>query len=124
MVMGECLGITPFQVVYGRVPPLLIFYGDGGTSNSILDEQLKERDVALGALRDHLRIAQEKMKKCVDLKRRDVEYHIGAMVFLKIRPYRQVSLTRKRNEKLSPMFFEPYKIIKKIRLVAYKIRAT
>ena len=40
--------MTPFQAVYGRTPPALIYYGDRETPNSMLDEQLKERDVALG----------------------------------------------------------------------------
>ena len=47
------LGITPFQAVYGRLSPPLIFYGERDTTNSTLDEQLKERDVVLGALREH-----------------------------------------------------------------------
>ena len=48
--------------------------------------------MALGALKDHLRIAQEKMKRSADQKRRELEYTVGDMVFLKIRPYRHVSL--------------------------------
>ena len=79
------LGVSPFQAVYGRTPPALIYYGDWETPNSTLDEQLKERDVALGALKDHLRIAQKKMKSYADMKRRHVEFE-GDMVFLKIRP--------------------------------------
>ena len=62
------LGVTPFQAVYGRLPPPLVYYGDRDTPNSVLDEQLKERDIMLGALKEHLKIAQEKMKKNVDLK--------------------------------------------------------
>ncbi|KAA0062491.1 Integrase, catalytic core [Cucumis melo var. makuwa] len=94
--------------------------GTRETSNSTLDEQLKETDVTLEALKEHLRIAQEKMKKYADFKRREVEYQ-GNMFFMKIRPYRQVSLRKKRNEKLSPKFFGPYKIIERTRPVAYKL---
>ena len=61
------------------------------------------------------------MKKYADMKRRDVEYQIGNMVFLEIRPYRQVSLRKKRNEKRYPKFFGPYKIIEKIAPVADKL---
>ena len=51
------LGITPFQAVYGRIPFPLIYYGDRDTPNSTLDEQLKERDLMLGVLKEHLRVA-------------------------------------------------------------------
>ncbi|KAL0534326.1 hypothetical protein IC582_028616 [Cucumis melo] len=115
------LGATPFQAIYGRLPPLLIYYGDRDTPISALDEQLKERDIALEALKEHLRIAQEKMKRNADQKRREVEYMIGDMVFLKIRPYRQESLRKRRNEKLSPKFFAPYNIVEKIGPVTYKL---
>ena len=50
----------------------------------------------MGALKEHLRIAQEKMKKYTDLKRREVEYQVGDMVFLKIRPYRHVLKKEKK----------------------------
>lgn len=67
------LGVTPFQAVYGRLPPPLIYCGDRDTPNSTLDEQLKERDITLRILKEHLKIAQEKLKKYADLKRKEVE---------------------------------------------------
>lgn len=60
------------------------------------------------------------MKKYADLKQRKVEYQVGNIVFLKIRPYRQVSLRKKRNEKLS-QFFGPYKILERVGPMAYKL---
>ena len=82
---------------------------------------MKERDVVLGVLKERLKLAQEKMKIYVDLKRREVHYQVEDLVLLKVRPYRQVLLWKKRNEKLSPKFFGPYKILEKIGLVAYKL---
>lgn len=43
------------------------------------------------------------------------------MVFLRIQPYRQRSLAKKRYEKLSPRFFGPYNVIRQIGQVAYEL---
>ena len=62
------------------------------------------------------------MKSYADMKRRHVEFEEGDMIFLKIRPYRQVSMRKRRNEKLSPKYFDPYHILKKIGFGAYKLK--
>ena len=46
---------------------------------------------------------------------------MGDLVLLKLRPYRQETLQKKRNQKLSPKFFGPYKIVERIGPVAYKL---
>ena len=88
--------MTPFQAVYGRLPPPLIYYGDIETPNSTLDQQLKDRDIVLGVLKEHLSIAQEKMKQYADLKRRDVEFGVRDLVFVKLRPYIQTSFKEEK----------------------------
>lgn len=50
-----------------------------------------------------------------------MEFQVGEMIFLKICSYRQVSLRKTRNEKLSSKIFGPCKVIEKIGPVAYKL---
>ncbi|KAL0533232.1 hypothetical protein IC582_030448 [Cucumis melo] len=116
------IGMTPFQVVYGRQPPTVLSYGNSPSKNSTVEEMLLERDLVLVSLREHLRLAQEQMKLYADQKRRAVEFSVGEYVFLRIRPYRQITVRSRRNEKLAPRFYGPYKIIEKIGPVAYRLQ--
>ncbi|TYK15071.1 Ty3/gypsy retrotransposon protein [Cucumis melo var. makuwa] len=112
---------TPFQTVYGRPPPPLISYGDKKTPNDEVEALLKERDLAISALKENLTIAQNRMKKFADSKRRELKFKVGDEVYLKLRPYRQRSLARKRAEKLAPKYYGPYRIIETIGEVAYRL---
>lgn len=61
------------------------------------------------------------MKKCYDSKHREEEFEEGDWIFLKLQPYRQVSVYMRKNAKLSARFFGPFQIIKKLNPVAYKL---
>lgn len=61
------------------------------------------------------------MKLQADGHRREVEFQVGDMVYLKMRPYKRNSLTKKANEKLSARFYGPYRVESKVGKVAYKL---
>ena len=42
-------------------------------------------------------------------------------MFIKLQPYRQVSLATRSSQKLAPRFYGPYKVIAKVGKVAYKL---
>jgi len=46
---------------------------------------------------------------------------VGDLVFFRLRPYRQSSLNKSGAEKLKPRFYGPYRIIRKVREVAYEL---
>ena len=63
--------------------------------------------------------AQSRLKSQADSKRRDLSFNVGDVVFLRLRPYRQKSLAKHLNEKLSPRYFGPYKIVRRVGPVSY-----
>lgn len=62
------------------------------------------------------------MKKYDDGYRKDIQFEAVVRVFLKLRPYRQMTVASRRNEKLARRYFGPYDIAEKIGEVAYHLR--
>ncbi|KFK22601.1 hypothetical protein AALP_AAs54367U000800 [Arabis alpina] len=76
----------------------------------------------VAACQQQLLKTQQIMKQQADNHRREVEFAVGDMVFLKIRPYRQKTLARRANEKLAARYYGPYEVEAKVGPVAYKLR--
>lgn len=97
----------------------------GDAQVSAVDEVNKltaERNVMIRELQEQLLKAQDVMRNQANKHRREVEYEVGDMVFLKIQPYKLKKLTKKVNQKLSPRFYGPYEILQKLGAIAYKLK--
>lgn len=62
---------------------------------------IKERNLLLDELKTNLYKAWEQIKKTIDRHCREVIFNVGDQVFLKLQPYRFISLAVCPNEKLS-----------------------
>ncbi|GJX69685.1 transposon ty3-G gag-pol polyprotein [Tanacetum coccineum] len=113
--------MMPFQVVYGRLPPKLVPYIPGTTKVQEVDEYLCDRDEVLRQLRNNLLAAQNRMKVNADRHRRELEFNVGDLVYIKLQPYRQSSVVSRYSAKLAPRFFGPYKILNRVGPVAYRV---
>jgi hypothetical protein len=114
-------GMTPFQALYGRLPPIIPSYNEGLSLVHEVDQQLQDRDELLQQLKVNLAHLVNRMKQIADTKRRDVSFDVGDLILLKLRPYRQHTVFKREYQKLASRFYGPYEIMKKIRLVAYKL---
>lgn len=113
--------MSPFEAVFGKPPPVLSSYVLGSSTIEAVDHWLFDRDEVLHALRDNLRRAQIRMKAHADKRRREMHFHVGQWCYIKLQPHRQISVSGQRFTKLSKWIYGPFKIIKRIGPVAYKL---
>lgn len=115
-------GMTPFEEVYGRPPPLLVPFLPGEIRMQVVAEELRQRNDILAHLRAHLERAQQRMIREANKHRRDLEFTVGDKVYLKFRPYRQMSLFAISHAKLAPRFFGPFEVLERVGKVAYRLK--
>lgn len=72
-------------------------------------------------LKAYLLKAHAIVKATTDKHRRDVQYNVNYLVYVKLKPYRIHSLAKKPNEKLGTQYFGPFKITKRIGIIAYQL---
>lgn len=113
---------TPFQALYGREPQVLIRGDADHTSIEEVDRSIAARNDLLKELQEQLLKAQNRMKTQANSHRREVEFQVGDMVYLKMQPYKMKSLAKRVNQKLSLRYNGPYEIEQKIGAIAYKLK--
>ncbi|CAM8999772.1 unnamed protein product [Rhodiola kirilowii] len=116
------IGITPFEAVYGRTPPDLLDHVQGATPLHTVDTLLDKRTTLLRQLRTNMERAQNRMRQQANSHRKDKEFMVGDWVYVRIQPYRQVSLRQRRMTKLAKQFYGPFLITDRIGKVAYRLQ--
>ncbi|KAA8539774.1 hypothetical protein F0562_026466 [Nyssa sinensis] len=115
-------GMTPFQALYGRLPPTIPRYLIGTSPVHEVDQNLASRDEILCQLKINLHSAINRMKQVADSKRCNIEYQVGDLVFLRLHPYRQQTVFRRASQKLASPLYGPYPIEQRVGKVAYKLK--
>ena len=71
-------------------------------------------------IQGRIKAFQSRQKSHVDVRLRDLEFELGAKVFLKVSPMKGVVPFGKKG-KLSPRYMGPHEILQKVGNVAYKM---
>ena len=114
--------MTPFQLLYGYLPPLQECYVPVNTYVAVVEDMLQQRNIMIQLAKDNLEVAHERMKNYADKKRTYRSFDVGDWVYLILQPYRQSSVAMRRNLKLSARYYGPFQILAKVGLVAYKLQ--
>ena len=87
-----------------------------------MEEHIENQQQVLQLLKDNLTLVQNRMKQQVDQHRSERSFKVGDCVFLRLQPYKQMFLKQsKKDNKLSPKYYWPYKVLQKIGTMAYKL---
>ena len=107
------IGMAPYEALYGMKCRALVCWTDLNEHKVIRLDIVKETKEKVRVIQQRLKTASDRQKSYADLKRKDIEYEVGAKVFLKVSPWRKILRFGKKG-KLSPRFIGPYEILERI----------
>lgn len=113
--------MSPFEALYGRLPPSIATYVPGTSKIAALDDLLVQKTEILTLLKANLNRARNRMVQQANLKRVDKSFEEGQWVYLKLHPYRQTSVQKRVSQKISKRFYGPFQILRCIGSVAYEL---
>ena len=112
--------MAPYEALYGRKCRTPVCWDEVGERKLAGPGIVQVTCDKIKVIRDRLKIAQDRQKSYMDNRRRDLEFEVGDMVFLRISPWKGVLRFEKRG-KLSPRYIGPYKIVERNGEVAYRL---
>ncbi|KAK5838661.1 hypothetical protein PVK06_007396 [Gossypium arboreum] len=109
-----------YEALYGRKCRTPSCWTELGERQILGPELVADTEDKVRIIRDWLKEASDRQKSYADLKRKDIEYSVGDMVFLKVSPWKKILRFGKKG-KLSPRFIGPYRVLKRVGPVAYQL---
>jgi hypothetical protein len=115
------IGMTPFMALYNYDPLSFVEIAFCDNRAPMVQDWVQQSQDILRELKDHLHREKNQQKVKADKHKVECTFEVGNLVYLKLQPYMQASIKRSRAENLQPHFFGPYRINRKIGVVAYEL---
>ena len=107
------------MALYEYQPPSITSYLRENSKVQTVEHHIKHQQQVLQLLKHNLVLAQNRMKQQEDQHRIERIFDVGDWVFLQLQPYKKMSLKQaKKDTKLSPKYYGPYKVLQNIGTMA------
>ncbi|GKC29518.1 putative reverse transcriptase domain-containing protein [Tanacetum coccineum] len=97
-----------------------IYWAEVGDSQLTGLETIHETTQKIVQIKSRIQAACDHQKSYTDVRRKPLEFQVGDKVILKVSPWKGVIRFGKRG-KLNPQYIGPFKILAKVRTVAYRL---
>ncbi|KAL4025841.1 hypothetical protein IC575_014247 [Cucumis melo] len=114
------IGMAPFEALYGKCCRSPVCWSEVGEQRMLGPELVQTTNADIQKIRARMLTAQSRQKSYADVRRKNLEFEVGDMVFLKVAPMKGVLRFVKKG-KLSPRFVGPFEILERIGPVAYRL---
>jgi len=114
------IGMAPYKALYGRKCRSPLYWDEVGEKYLIGPEMIQDMKDKISIIRRRMLTVQSRKKSYIDKHRRQLEFNVGDLVYLKVSPMKGVMRFGKKG-KLSPRFVGPFEIKEVIGPVAYRV---
>ncbi|KAI3798748.1 hypothetical protein L1987_34027 [Smallanthus sonchifolius] len=111
---------APFEALYGQKCRSPICWTEVGDSQLTGPNIIHETTEKIVHIRKHIEAARDHQKSYADVRRKPLEFQVGDKVLLKVLPWKGL-IRFGKGRKLNPRYIGPFKILKRIGNVAYKL---
>ncbi|KAL0554375.1 hypothetical protein IC582_008294 [Cucumis melo] len=84
------IDMAPFEALYGKCCKSSVCWGEVGDRRMLGPELVQTTNAAIQKIRARMLTAQSRQKSYTDRRRKDLEFEVGDMVFLKVAPMKGV----------------------------------
>ena len=115
------IGMSPFKSLYGYYAYTFIEHIFCDNRALKAKYYIEESQEILKVLKDNLQVAQNQQKQYADKHRVERKLQVNDLVKFRFQPYKQTTIKGKGSKNLKPIFYGPYKVIRKVGEVAYQL---
>ncbi|GKC49659.1 putative reverse transcriptase domain-containing protein, partial [Tanacetum coccineum] len=111
---------VPSEALYGQKCRSPMCWAEVGQVQLTGPKIVQETIEKIIQIKQRMLVAYDRQKGYADLKRKPMKFQVGDKVMLKVSPWKGVVRFGKRG-KLNPRYIGPFKVLEKVRSVAYKL---